>query len=324
MLITAELDEKPHAFRGCIAEFYSPNLQTWKFERILFMPVDTSKLECPDLFKIDRRWLLLYSDYGVKAYWSENGHNNWQRAEPILLDNFRYYAAKTLLDDRNRRLCFGFICERINRDDSSAWKWGGISSFPRRISFGEGNEIIVSAVDELEQLRKKPMLPEIVESPYTLGTWQMKAKQICGTAQEDRAGLAVWLGKHPDVWEISAVLDLSGCSNTSIVFNGREDFSSGYRLEINKELRELILSRLCPSEITEPLVLQVFKLPKHLESKVPLRVLFDRTALEIYLNNTTCYSSRVYPQSLDENWWGFYSTCSSFAAENIEVWELGL
>lgn len=324
MLITAEMAKKPRALCGCIIEFHSTDLEIWEFKRILYSPLVTSKMECPDLFKLDNRWLMLYSNDGVEVRWSENGHEHWKKTEPFHLDNFRFYAGKTLLDDKNRRLFFGFISDRENKNDFSPWKWGGILPFPRQLSFGKDNELIVSAIDEIKLLRKNQLPIKVSESIYTIGKWQVQGSNLYGVATEDQEGITTLLGQHPDSWEISMQLNLEAASNASLIFNCQEDYSSGYRLEINTEQSEFTLNNLSSSIVGESLLLQAFKLPRHIGKKVEIRVIFDNTSLEIYLNNAFCFSSRIYPQSLNANWWGFYSTCDSLLVEKIETWQLTL
>jgi sucrose-6-phosphate hydrolase SacC (GH32 family) len=324
MLITAELAGKPRAFCGCIAELHSLDLEKWRFERVLYTPMDTNKMECPDLFKLDNRWILLYSNSGVQVRWSKNGHDHWEKTDPSYIDNFRFYAAKTLLDDQNRRLCFGFISDREQKNDSSPWKWGGILSYPRQLSIGRGNELIISAVDELKGMRSNPLTLEIDKSLYTLGKWQLDGKHLQGIAAGDQKGVTALVGQHPDSWEVSMQLNLEDCPTASLIFNCRKDYSSGYCLEINRSQAELTLRRFFPMVVSDSSLLQTFKLPNHFEKKVQLRVVLDHTLLEIYLNNTYSFSSRIYPQVSDANWWGLYSKCGLINAEYIEAWTLNL
>ncbi len=322
MLVTAELEGKPRAFCGCIAELHSSDLQNWLFDQILYMPMDTSKLECPDLFKLDGRWLLLFSNAGVEVRWSENGLDHWKKTAPFYLDNFRYYAAKTLLDDKGRRLCFGFISDRETKNDIGPWKWGGILAFPRQLSLGTGDELCVSAIEELKGMRKKPLNIEIEDSVYTVGKWQLLKNHIQGLSEDDQLGLTALVGQHPESWEVTLQFDLTQSSTAGILFNCQKDYSSGYSLEINKSQAELTLSNFFPLAVSEPSQLQIFKLPEPIKNMVNVKIIFDHTCIEIYINETLGFSSRVYPLPSNGNWWGFYSKCGSIDIKNIEAWDL--
>jgi beta-fructofuranosidase len=324
LLITAELEGKPRAFCGCIAELHSADLQNWIFDQILYMPMDTSKLECPDLFELDDRWLLLFSNTGVEVRWSENGHDHWNNTVPFSLDNFRYYAAKTLRDDKNRRLCFGFISDRETKNDFSPWKWGGILAFPRQLSLGIGEELSVSAIDELKEMRSTQLTIEIEDSIYKVGKWQLEENHILGSSEDDQLGVTALVGQHPDSWEVSLQFDLTQSSSASIIFNCKKDYSSGYCLEIDKSQAELTLSTFFPLVVSEPTHIQKFKLPKPIKNEVNLKIIFDHTCIEIFINGTLSFSSRVYPSPSNGNWWGFYSKCGSIDARNIEAWGLNL
>jgi sucrose-6-phosphate hydrolase SacC (GH32 family) len=325
MLITAEMSGKPKAFSGCIIEFHSVDLFNWEFIRVLYMPLDTNKMECPDLFPMEDRWLLLYSDSGVEVRWSENGINHWEKTNPYRMDNYRFYAAKTLLDDQNRRLCFGFISDRVDRYDSSPWKWGGILSFPRNLFLREKDRLQVSPIKEFENLRKYPLPIEIIESQYSTGRWQFEGKNILGyTSTDAQTGITVLIGKHPETWNVSFQLDLADSASNSLLFNCQRDYSSGYCLEINREQSLLVLKRLFPASVSDSLVLQEFKLPNQIDRNIRVNVVFDCTVIEVYINEEYCFSARVYPQESKGNWWGFYSKTDSFNGRNIEAWYLSL
>jgi beta-fructofuranosidase len=324
MIITAEMSKFPVAFNGCLIEFQSDDLQNWKFERILFMPVDSSKIECPDLFKINKSWLLFYSDNGVKVRWSKNGRDHWENTNPHSLDNFRYYAAKTLLDDQERRLCFGFVSDREEKNDSSSWKWGGILAFPRQISLKGDDQLFISPIDELKKIRKEPVKLNILPSSYTLGEWILEKDTLIGSSVDNHSGLSLLLGKQSKTREIKMTFDLTECNSGNLLFYSKKDYSEGYRLEIDMEEAELKIARLVPKKVIQSVYLQYFMLPDNLDRIIDMDVIIDHTLIEIYINNRYCYSGRIYPEDPKANWWGFYSNCGSLKVNNLKVWDLAL
>ena len=53
----------------------------------------------------------------------------------------RWYAAKSLSDDRGRRIAFGWVHDRRGFVEGGEWLWGGDMCLPREIYVGDGDRL---------------------------------------------------------------------------------------------------------------------------------------------------------------------------------------
>lgn len=128
MLITAE-ERHYHSKRwGCIALATSKDLVKWDIKEPLYNPYLYDTLECPDLFKMNNNWYLIFSTY---TRWWENHYRiahtqngPFTSFKDELLDNRSYYAAKTV-SDGNRRFLVVWAARRKDEKDSEKYEWGG-------------------------------------------------------------------------------------------------------------------------------------------------------------------------------------------------------
>jgi len=133
MTITARLYDKADAFGGAVALAKSKDLIHWKSYNPIYAPGNISPPECTDVFKLGKRWYLIYSNFGKTWYRiGKSPAGPWKKAASDCFDGERFYAAKTLFDGKKRYL-FGWVSSRVGRTDSGGWQWGGHMGFPREI-----------------------------------------------------------------------------------------------------------------------------------------------------------------------------------------------
>lgn len=101
-------------------------------------PCDDGEMwECPDFFALDGGHVLIYSTLG-KVFWQSG------RLDPATmkfaatrmgeLDLGAYYAPKTQLDERGRRILWGWIQERRSDAEMRKAGWSGMMSLPRLLT----------------------------------------------------------------------------------------------------------------------------------------------------------------------------------------------
>lgn len=70
-----------------------------------------------------------------------------------ITDGGNFYAAKTLLDDKGRRILFGWITEGRSQEEQVAAGWSGVLSLPRVVSILPDGTLGFSPAPELSALR---------------------------------------------------------------------------------------------------------------------------------------------------------------------------
>jgi beta-fructofuranosidase len=154
MVCGAALDNK-----GKILLFKSENLIDWSFVNVLYENTDyISTPECPDLFYLDGKWVLMFSAMGVKTKTSVFLIGSFD-GESFVVEKKRFceygdhfYAPQTFLDEKGRRIMIGWMyswAKQPNKDDDSA----GSLSIPRELHIVD-DILTAFPVDEAKHLLK--------------------------------------------------------------------------------------------------------------------------------------------------------------------------
>ncbi|MCK0469881.1 sucrose-6-phosphate hydrolase [Halalkalibacter sp. APA_J-10(15)] len=174
------------ALKGAIVLFQSDDLTDWKWVRTL-TGGDSGKLtdfgymfECPDLFHLDGKDVLVFSPQGLKpdgmkyqnvyqagytvgAFDPKAG--KYEHNKFIELDRgFDFYAPQTTTDDQGRRLLFAWMSvpdQDEQMHPTIKHKWLHTMTLPRELQL-KGDKLYQAPVKELENLRKGDAVVEEV------------------------------------------------------------------------------------------------------------------------------------------------------------------
>jgi len=152
---------------GSVLLYRSEDLRHWQYVRPLATgkwngkqtndPVDAGEMwECPDFFPLGKKHVLLYSTER-KVYWQSgelDPHNLIFITEKQgLLDHGAFYAPKTQLDAKGRRILWGWIPETRTEAEYSAAGWAGCMSLPRALTLAGDGTLQIAAIPEMARLR---------------------------------------------------------------------------------------------------------------------------------------------------------------------------
>jgi beta-fructofuranosidase len=120
-------------------------------------PVDTGEMwECPDFFPLGGKHVLLYSAER-KVYWEAGEFDRRElkfHAETKgRLDHGFYYAMKSMVDARGRRILWGWVEENRSAQECLAAGWAGAMALPRVLTLN-GNQLRMEVVPEFASLRR--------------------------------------------------------------------------------------------------------------------------------------------------------------------------
>lgn len=129
-------------------------------------PVGSGEMwECPDFFPLGKKHVLIYSTEYI-TYWEvgtlDKQALKFHPERKGLLDHGAYYAPKTMLDDKGRRLLWGWVQETRPRDEVEAAGWSGAVSLPRVLTLGAHNELQMDVPPEFTSLRTNTT---VIEAP---------------------------------------------------------------------------------------------------------------------------------------------------------------
>ena len=142
---------------GGISLLYkSEDMVRWEYMHPLYEPDKTpgrGMHECPDFFPLDGKHILLTSAVGTHWDVGTYADHKFTSEKHGRIDRGNYYAAKTILDGRGRRIIWGWIQEGRPQDEATAAGWSGVLSLPRILKVLPDDSLGVEPVPELETLR---------------------------------------------------------------------------------------------------------------------------------------------------------------------------
>jgi len=134
--------------------------------------------ECPDFFPMGDKHILvisvhdqnadqaLYNLYFVGSY---IGHQfKPESCRKLDFGGSDFYAPQTFLDDKGRRIMFGWLTEKRSEEAQRASGWSGVMSLPRVLTLRSDGGLGLAPATELQVLRDKHFgLRETLLSPDT-------------------------------------------------------------------------------------------------------------------------------------------------------------
>jgi beta-fructofuranosidase len=120
-------------------------------------PVDTGEMwECPDFFPLADKHVLLYSTERL-VYWEVGTFDKrdlrFHMETRGLLDHGSYYAMKSMVDEKGRRILWGWVQETRTPAECKVAGWAGAMALPRVLSVGPDNRLRMDVPPEFGSLR---------------------------------------------------------------------------------------------------------------------------------------------------------------------------
>jgi beta-fructofuranosidase len=160
--------------RGQVWLYTSEDMYDWELDRVVFEDPDPDvyMLECPDMFPLGDKWVILYGPMGARpeGYQSRNGHNagyvvgDWapgQVFEPLTdyrpLDRgHQFYAAQSFEAPDGRRIVYGWMGSfTLPVATQQADGWCGQLTVPRELTLGADDRLVSVPIRELVRLRQE-------------------------------------------------------------------------------------------------------------------------------------------------------------------------
>lgn len=282
------LGSKTNDEKGQVLLYRSKDLLSWEFLNVAAKGEGNFGFmwECPDLFRLDGKDVLIMSPQGVKPE-GDLYHNLHQSGyifgtlnyETGILDHgafelldygFDFYAPQTTIDDQGRRVMIAWMAMWENDMPEQEFGWAGAITLPRILTLTNG-KLISEPAPELKALRQNEISFENVQLEKEL---QLK-------------------GIEGECVELEVTIDVKQAS------------SFGLKLRINEQRNEETLLTYQVAE--ETLVFDrnqsgkgpggVRKAPVSLkENQLQLRVFIDHSSIEVFAQRgEKVMTARIYP-----------------------------
>jgi beta-fructofuranosidase len=161
---------------GAVLLYRSADGRNWTYLHPLAQgsnPDETGEMwECPDFFPLRDKYVLLYSSKR-KVHWEVG---TFDKRELVfhsetrgVLDHGSYYAAKSMVDTKGRRILWGWIEETRSDEECQAAGWAGAMALPRVLTLGDDNELRMEVPPEFQLLRRNFATLNKAQDPVTIG-----------------------------------------------------------------------------------------------------------------------------------------------------------
>ncbi|MBM7572570.1 glycoside hydrolase family 32 protein [Aquibacillus albus] len=222
MVIGAQTEEE----QGCVVLYGSDDLEQWEFIGRLAGTSQSNEesfgymWECPDLFSLGDKDVLLFSPQGIPAdgYHYNNIYQSgyfvgkanldkgtFEHQEFVELDQgFDFYAPQTTLDSGQRRLMFGWMGvpeENEAFHPTLEYEWIHAMTIPRELKLVDGC-VYQSPVEELKQLRENAVeYKEVtIRNQFELdNVGKLAFELMVDILSNSSKQFTIWLGKYTRV-----------------------------------------------------------------------------------------------------------------------------
>lgn len=292
MLVTARVKDAPTPRRGCIAVAESKDLKNWRIHPPLWKPYLVYAPECPDLFRMDGRWYLIFSNVETRYRFSEDLMGPWLRFPVESFDSERFYAAKTL-DDGKRRLLLGWISSQKGGRDEGTWEWGGHMALPREIFAQPDGSLGIRCPEEIVRALKEGVIEPDLPLRYEVGTasWSIKNGILVGSAEEGFAFIR--FPNVPDDYLLKATVTIdSMAASAGFMLRTSEKLEGGYTLSLEPSAHRVAFRYWRTWGDPQPHI----ERPLDISPGQPIdcQVFVEDTILEAFFNEKTVISARTY------------------------------
>jgi beta-fructofuranosidase len=329
MALSANFVGKPLKLGGCVALLRSETLEDWELLDPVYISDGLGYCECPDIFPLDGKYVLLISSGRTFVRLGESMRGPFRMPEGnSYFDDNRCYAVKTLLDDKNRRIAWGWIPEPwLHHEERPDFQeWSGALTLPRELKIDKEGHLCISLCEEVKNLRTE-MLP--VELSVYSGKWSKENNIITGKPAGDYA-FSVLKGIKEDPIEIEVTLNLKTARKAGIIVKCTEDLSEMAGITFNKRTNELEISNMNNGFEDTKVVwnkpylnFNSIELIKP-ENEVSLRIIVDGSIIEVYANNRTVLTGRCYAKDNCAFGMGLVSIGGITEFKDLKIWKLGL
>ena len=292
---------------GTALLYRSKDLLQWEYMHPLCIgdkSTTEAMWECPDFFPLNDKYVLVVSPlplartlYFIGTY---SDHRFTPEFQGTLDAGSHFYAPQTLCDDKGRRIMWGWLREGRSNELIQEAGWAGMMSLPRILTLRPDNTLGMVPAPELANLRGKHYHDAditVAEIPQTVGDVQGAALEIIAVfARGDASafGIAIF-GLHDHAEEIPILYDYA--SGHLEIDNTRSNASSVIHYEVES------------GPVTE-------------NERLKLHIFIDGSVIEVFANDTTCITERIYLSHHDHSGIGLFAHGGNAKIISLDIWEM--
>ncbi|CAG5018460.1 Sucrose-6-phosphate hydrolase [Dyadobacter sp. CECT 9275] len=311
------------------ALFKSQNLKDWQYTGTFMdetkrMRNDTEDWSCPDFFKLGKKYVAVAISHNLGTQYYIGDFVN-ERFVPEKHERMNWYggtffAPETLIDDKGRRILWGWVLER--RDYKDVQGWSGTMSLPRVLTLSEQGNMVISPPDEVKLLRYNPKTADKIT---LAGNGKVvPVREFAGNTIELHGTFS---SKGTGAFGFKVLCSPDGKEETIIKYD-----------PVKKEIIIDYVNSASPGNVKFPSYCMMGYLDKSVpeyvsEQRAPLalkpgedlklEIFIDKSIIEVFANRRLCVTQRVYPTRSDSTGVSLYSEGSGVVkVSELRCWDM--
>jgi sucrose-6-phosphate hydrolase SacC (GH32 family) len=303
--------------------FKSKDLVNWEYVGPFYKSdrkwtAEEEDCACSNFFPFGNKHMLLmhtHRPYGKAQYYIGRYEN--EQFHPELNGQLSWPGSmlsgpETLVDDRGRRIFWGWISDARHKGDDRGWQ--SIMTLPWHFSPAEDNTLRIDPVDELQALRYHERQhadltlakgEEVVVEGF--GGECMEIKLRLEPEDATRFGLKLLCSPHLE--EETVITYDTQAQQFVIVFEKASEKEIEYRIFGRQKLNKGSLKQVVPFPLQDDGVLD-------------LDIFVDRSVIEMFVNSRVCLVQRVYPLRDDSIQFRLFTEDGKVRASKLLKWEM--
>jgi beta-fructofuranosidase len=267
--------------------------------------------ECPNYFAQEDRHVLIVSvagegdgDLRYPAYFVGDLEDHRLRPRQSgIVDYGSCFYAPQILHDKDRYLMWGWLQETRSTVAQKAAGWSGVMSLPRIISLQDDDSLSITPAPELQQLRS---------NGQSLNNLSLEESEHHIISEIEGDGL-----------EIVASFRISGAARFGIQVRCSPDGEERTTIAFGVQKSELVVD-CTQSSLDEDTQRDICSahVPLPDDSLLTLHVFLDRSVLEVFANDSTVISTRIYPTRPDSMGLQLFCHEGNVQVERCDIWKL--
>lgn len=290
--------------------YRSQDLIRWEYLHELCRAelADTGRMwECPNFFPLGDKHVLLISPIPLRKVLYLVGEYRDHRFVPertgIVDEGGCYYAPQVMLDERGRRLMWGWLREDRIVETQRASGWSGVMSVPTELALADDGRLTLRPVPELEALRG--------------------AHRSWTNLDLIDGGFRLLPGLSGRQFEFDLTIRLVGNAQITLTVLRSPEGEEETRIVYDAGIGELWIDRSVSSLDQEDSDdWQGTTVRPRPDGTLGLRVFVDASVVEVFASDGTSLTSRVYPTRPDSQGVGL-SASGDVRVRRLDVWEMG-
>jgi Beta-fructosidases (levanase/invertase) len=297
-----------HEEKGAAFIYHSDDLEKWSFKGIFYKGEEWI-WECPHLFRFGDKAVLFYSPSGPVRYLSGtisgDRLTDVQKHGTVDYGGWEgYYASTGFVDENGRRIVHGWIPEGRGEEFPVNLDWAGALALPRVVDLKPNGALSMSPVPELVTLRgEKHNFTDISVGTVSTNTGIQSTSFEC-LLEIDRRAMT------NNALNISVFASACGKEYTDVCLD----------LGANSITIDRANSSLLPKVHKTPVTGELP--PTDGADIIKLRIFADQSIIEVFVDDETCLTARVYPTLADSSGIQLRSSNGESVVSSMQIWEM--